>query len=252
MRAYIKVMQDTVSTTKPEAAAEDQAGKCCGGCEAAPAIDTGRVDPQRASLIREAFRLEYASLAWMVVEAAVAVTAGVAAGSLVLLAFGLDSLIEMISAVTLIWRLAVELRHGTEFSERAEDIARRVAGGLLFALAAYVTISAGWSLWSRETPSLSLAGIAVTAASIPLMRVLARRKIAVAERLGSRAMRADAMESITCGVLSSIALASLALQAIFGALLGAWWIDAAGSLVMVWFLIREGREAWSGEECCCD
>lgn len=209
-------------------------------------------DSRRASLIGDAFRLEYASLAWMVLEAVIAIGAGISAGSLVLLAFGLDSVIEMISALTLIWRLAVELKRGAAFSERAEKTARRIAGGLLFALAAYVALAAAWSLWARQAPELSLAGIAVTAASIPLMRWLARRKIAVAEALGSRAMRADAVESIACGVLSAIALASLALQAIFGSLLGAWWIEAAGALAMAWYLIHEGREAWSEETCCCD
>ena len=243
-------MDDLVSN---ETTGESGGAGCCGCDDASGATPVSRgAGTQRAPLIRAAFRLEYASLAWMVVEGAVAIGAGISAGSLVLLAFGLDSVIEMISAGTLIWRLAVEFKHGAEFSERAEEIARRIAGFLLFALAAYVTAAAGWSLWRRQAPDLSLAGIAVTAASIPLMRVLARRKIAVAEALGSRAMRADAVESITCGVLSAIALASLVLQAIFGSLLGAWWIEAAGALVMVWYLVREGREAWSEEACCCD
>jgi divalent metal cation (Fe/Co/Zn/Cd) transporter len=79
------------------------------------------------------------------------------------------------------------------------------------------------------------------------MRYLAQRKIALAEKLGSRAMRADAMESITCGWLSLVAVIGLVAQAV----LGAWWVDPVGSLAIVWFLVKEGREAWAGEECGC-
>ena len=90
-------------------------------------------------------------------------------------------------------------------------------------------------------------GLILTALAIPIMRYLARRKIDLADKLGSRALRADAMESITCGWLSLVAVASLTAQALFGF----WWIDSIGSLAIVWLLIKEGREAWSGE-CCND
>jgi divalent metal cation (Fe/Co/Zn/Cd) transporter len=89
--------------------------------------------------------------------------------------------------------------------------------------------------------------LAVSALAIPIMRYLARRKITLAERLGSRAMRADAAESLTCGWLSFVVLVSLLAQAAFGA----WWIDPVGSLAIVWFLVREGLEAWAGEKCEC-
>ena len=205
-------------------------------------------DPNRPALIRQAFRLEWLTVAWMVFEAAVAVAAGLAAGSLVLLAFGLDSVIELISAGVLIWRLSVELRHGQAFSERAERLASRIGGGLLFALAAYVVVSAGWALWTRHGEAFSISGLVVSTLAIPVMRYLARRKIALADTLGSRAMRADAMESITCGWLSLVVVVSLVAQAV----LEAWWVDPVGSLAIVWFLVKEGREAWAGEECACD
>jgi divalent metal cation (Fe/Co/Zn/Cd) transporter len=183
----------------------------------------------------------------MVVEAVVAIGAGILAGSVVLLAFGLDSVIELMSAGVLIWRLSVELQRGRAFSENAERLASRIGGGLLFALAAYVVLSAGWSLWARRGAEFSIVGLIVSVLALPIMRYLARRKIKLAEQLGSRAMRADAMESITCGWLSLVVVISLAAQA--G--LGAWWVDPVGSLAIVWFLIKEGREAWTDEECGC-
>jgi divalent metal cation (Fe/Co/Zn/Cd) transporter len=202
----------------------------------------------RTALIREAFRLEWLTIGWMTVEAVVAIASGVAAGSLVLMAFGLDSVIELASAGALMWRLSVELRHGQQFSENAERLASRVAGGLLFALAVYVTLAAGWSLWTRTGEQFSWPGFIVALAAIPSMRYLALRKIAVAEKIGSRALRADAMEAVTCGWLSLVVVVSLAAQWVFGA----WWIDGVGSLAIVWFLVKEGREAWSDQEggCC--
>src|ERR1700687_4466657 len=103
--------------------------------------------PERAVLIQEAFRLEWLTVAWMVIEALVAIGSGVIAGSLTLTAFGLDSVIELISAAVLIWRLTEELRRGEEFSKRAERIASRSGGALLFVLATYIVLGAAWSLW---------------------------------------------------------------------------------------------------------
>lgn len=206
------------------------------------AAASGRVD-----LVRQAFWLEWVTIGWMTVEATVAIASGLAAHSLTLLAFGIDSVIELISAGVLIWRLAVELRHGHAFSENAERTASRIGGGLLFALAAYVVASAAWGIWAREGQEFSWPGLAVTAAAIPIMYVLARRKLAVADKLASRALRADAVESITCGWLSFVAVIGLLAQLAFGA----WWIDEATSLAIVWFLVKEGREAWNAEGCAC-
>jgi divalent metal cation (Fe/Co/Zn/Cd) transporter len=200
-------------------------------------------DPQRQRLIRQAFRLEWLSAGWMAVEAAVAIASGIAAHSITLVAFGLDSVIELASAVVLIWRLWTELRFGREVSASAERIARRIAGGLLFALAAYVVVAAGWSLWRGEGEAFSWPGLAVALLSIPIMLVLARRKLALADQLGSRALRADAAESVACLWLSVVVVAGLVAQLAFGA----WWIDAVTSLAIVWFLVKEGREAWEGE-----
>jgi hypothetical protein len=112
----------------------------------------------RSDMIREAFRLEYVTLAWMSLEAVVAIGSGLAAQSLVLVAFGLDSLIELASAGVLVWRLTLELRHGQKFAEAAEQRAARIGGALLFALAAYVVLAAGWKLWQRTGGEFSAPG----------------------------------------------------------------------------------------------
>jgi divalent metal cation (Fe/Co/Zn/Cd) transporter len=203
---------------------------------------------ERTALIQQAFRLEWLTVAWMVIEALVAIGSGVIAGSLTLTAFGLDSVIELISAGVLIWRLMDELRRGEEFSRRIERIATRSGGALLFVLAAYIVLGAGWSLWARHGGEFSVPGLIVAAVAMPIMYVLARRKLDVARQLGSRAMRADAIESITCGWLSLVVVVGL----VANALLAAWWVDAVTSLGIVWFVVKEAREAWSGEDCCSD
>jgi divalent metal cation (Fe/Co/Zn/Cd) transporter len=201
----------------------------------------------REPLIREAFRLEWLTIGWMTVEAAVALVSAWMAGSILLAAFGLDSLIELVSAGVLVWRLSVELRRGEEFSEATEQLASRIAGLLLLVLAAYVVIAAGWSLWLGRDADFSWPGFVVALVAIPAMRYLAKRKIAVAEKIGSRALRADAMEAVTCGWLSFAVVLGLAAQWA----VGAWWIDSVASLAIVWLLVKEGREAWSGEDCGC-
>ena len=121
----------------------------------------------RLPLIHEAFRLEWLTIGWMTVEAVVSIVAGVTAGSLVLVAFGFDSVIELASAGVLMWRLSVELRHGQVFSERAERIASRIGGALLFALAAYVTVAAVWHLWKGAGEEFSWPGFIVALIASP-------------------------------------------------------------------------------------
>jgi divalent metal cation (Fe/Co/Zn/Cd) transporter len=227
----------------------DKLPERCGDecCAPPPLILSAKPEVDRRPLVREAFRLEWITIGWMGIEAVVAIGSGMASGSLVLLAFGLDSVIELISAGMLLWRLSVELRHGQVFSENAERIAGRVGGALLFALAAYVVVAAGWNLGTPHHAEFSAPGFVVTLLAIPIMRYLATRKIDLANQLGSRALRTDAVESIACGWLSVVAVVSLGAQAIFGA----WWIDSAGSLAILWFLVKEGREAWQGQ-CCAD
>ena len=136
--------------------------------------------------------------------------------------------------------------HGQGFSERAERTASRIGAVLLFTLAAYIVGGAAWSLWTRHGEAFSLPGLIVALLAMPIMTLLARRKTAIATQLGSRAMRADAAESITCGWLSLVVVVGLLADLI----LGAWWVDAVTSLVIVGFVVKEAREAWSGEDCC--
>jgi divalent metal cation (Fe/Co/Zn/Cd) transporter len=170
---------------------------------------------------------------------------GIAARSLTLVAFGADSVIELLSAGLLLWRLMAELEHGEAESEAAERLAGKIAAGLLFALSAYVVASAAWGLWHREGQEFSRVGLAIAIAAIPVMIGLAQAKRRLAVALGSSALRADAAEAIACTYLSGVVFVGLGAQL----LLGWWWIDALTALCIVPFLVHEGREAWEGEEC---
>jgi divalent metal cation (Fe/Co/Zn/Cd) transporter len=197
-----------------------------------------------------ALRVEAATIAWMVVEAGVAIGSGIVARSLLLVAFGADSVIELISAVVLWRRLRVEAVDPARTSdiERAEQRASRIAGGLLYALAVYVVIAAAIGFLHRSAAGFSLSGLIVTAIAAFGMPVLARAKLRLADRLASAALRADAMESLTCGYLSWLVLAGLAANAVFHL----WWLDSAASLVIVPLLVKEAREAVTGHCACHD
>jgi divalent metal cation (Fe/Co/Zn/Cd) transporter len=181
----------------------------------------------------------------MLIEAAVAIGSGVAAHSLSLIAFGTDSLIELVSAGVLLWRLNVEMCQGVEFSESIEQRASRIGGALLFVLAAYVVVSAAYGLWVRKGQEFSKAGFAVAVLAIPIMWWLAKAKMHVAHQIDSRALRADAVESITCGYLSGVLVLGLIAQLIMP---GWWWIDSVTSLAIVVLLVKKGREAWEGDD----
>ena len=206
------------------------------------AVLTGSV---RLQLVQRAFRLEWLTAGWMLIEAAVAIGSGVTAQSLSLIAFGADSLIELVSAGVLLWRLNVELRHEAEFPESVERRASRISAALLFVLAAYVVVNAAYGLWRRQGQEFSTPGLVLTILAIPVMWWLARAKMRVANQIGSRALRADAVESITCGYLSGVVLLGLIIQLLMP---GWWWVDSVASLAIVVLLVKEGREAWEGQE----
>lgn len=128
--------------------------------------------------------------------------------------------------------------------EAVERHAGRISGGLLFTLAAYVLASAGYGLWRQEGQDFSTAGFILAALAIPIMYVLTKVKIRLATQLGSRSLRADAVESIACGYLSGTVLVGLLAQLV----IGAWWVDSVTALAIVWILVKEGHEAWSGED----
>jgi divalent metal cation (Fe/Co/Zn/Cd) transporter len=186
-------------------------------------------------------RLEYFTLGWNLVEALVAVSAGVFAASIALIGFGIDSLIESLSGGILIWRLQEIEKHGTR-----ERLAERLVGCSFFLLALYVAFEAGKSLLNREQPEASVAGIVLSAVSLIVMPLLARAKRRVATRIDSRALIADSRQTDICAYLSSILLGGLALNALFGW----WWADPLAALCMLPVILREGLAAVQGRSCC--
>jgi len=204
--------------------------------------------PQRASLLRRALFLEILTVGWNIVEGVIAVTAALAAGSVALLGFGIDSFVESFSGSILLWRLRAE-RHdmsGAEI-EKLDRRARKLVAVSLFLLAAWVAFDGVRSLWEREQPEASLVGILLTTVSIFVMLWLGRSKRRAAAALGSRALKADAFQTTACWWLSVIALAGIGLNAS----LGWWWADPLAALAMTPLIVHEGREAWRGEECDC-
>jgi divalent metal cation (Fe/Co/Zn/Cd) transporter len=204
--------------------------------------------PERSAQLQRGLRLELLTVGWNVVEALVAILAALAAGSIALLGFGIDSVIETTSGAILLWRLRAErTARSREDVERLDHRARRLVGLSLFLLAAYVALDAGKALWLREHPRTTVPGIVLTAISLVAMWWLARAKRRVAAALESRALEADSFQTTACFWLSLITLAGIGLN---GAL-GWWWADPVAALGFVPFLIKEGREAWRGETCEC-
>jgi divalent metal cation (Fe/Co/Zn/Cd) transporter len=204
--------------------------------------------PARRELLVRGLRLEYLTVGWNVVEGLVSVVAAVAAGSVALLGFGIDSFVETISGLILIWRLRAE-RHAraAEDIERLDQRAHKLVGLSLFLLAAYIAIDAAKALITQERPEPTVVGIAITTLSLTVMWWLARAKRRAARGLGSRALEADSFQTTACFWLSLITLAGMGLNAAFGW----WWADPVSALGMTYFLVSEGREAWRGEDCGC-
>ncbi len=199
----------------------------------------------RAALVSRGLRLEILTIAYNSLEAAVSLAAGILAGSIALIGFGADSLIEVASGAALAWRLRAD--SDTLRRERNERAALRIVGVCFLLLAAYVTWESAESLWSRRAPERSLPGIAIAAASCVVMPLLARAKRTVARRIGSAALDADSRQSSLCGWLSAILLAGLALHAA----VGWWWADPVCALAMVPVIAREGAAALRGHACGC-
>ncbi|HEY6102497.1 MAG TPA: cation transporter [bacterium] len=195
----------------------------------------------RPVLLRKARGLEIFTVAWNSLEGLIAVALGIVAGSIVLVGFGVDSVIETSSGVILLWRLQGH-RDATD-ADAAERRALRLVGLSLLLLAVYVAGDALLSLLRRTAPEASLPGIVLAAVSLVVMPLLARRKQRLAAQLESEALRADAVQTVICAYLSMILLAGLALNARWGW----WWADPLAALAMVPIIAREGLEAWRGE-----
>ena len=197
-----------------------------------PPIDVGR-------LRRRGFRLEYATMTWMVAEATIAITAGLLAASIALVGFGLDSLIELFSAAIVIWQLRGEIT-GQDRQTRAI----RLIGVTFFALAAYLTVEAIRDLATAARPGQSVPGLAVTAAALVVMPVLALAKRRTGQALGNRTLVADSAETAFCAFTSAAALLGVGLNA----WLGWWWADPAAALIIAALAVKEGIECWEADD----
>lgn len=200
----------------------------------------------RETLLRRGRRLEYATISYNLLEAVVSLASGTVSGSIALIGFGLDSLIEVTSAAALLWRFGRDQEHERAEAERKS---LRIVGACFFSVGAWVAFDAAKALWLREAPNESWTGIALASASLIVMPLLARAKRRTANDLGSGALEADARQTDLCFYLSGILLGGLTLNA----MLGWWWADPLAGLAMLPIILREGSLAWRGETCCaCD
>jgi divalent metal cation (Fe/Co/Zn/Cd) transporter len=199
------------------------------------------IPPTRTTLGRRGLRLEYLTIGWNVVEAAVAIGAGLAAGSIALVGFGFDSTIEVAAAAVVVWQLRGELRG--EIDEDRERRALKLIAVTFFVLAAYVTFEAARTLITRDVPDTSTVGIVLAAVSLAVMPTLAWLKRRTALRMGSRTLLADSAETFLCAWLSAILLGGLVLNST----VGWWWADPLAALGIAYLAVREGAEAWQGD-----
>lgn len=197
----------------------------------------------RAAQVRAGVRIESVSIGWMIIEGAVALVAGILARSVLLTAFGLDSVIELVSGGILLWRLAVEASGGSlDRVASAERRAAWVTGIALVVLCAYIVGSVIVSFYAGAHSRQSTVGVALAVASLVIMPVLARSKRAIAAAIDSAALRGDAACSITCAYMAATLLVGLLLNAIFHW----WWADSLGALGLLYWLSQEAREAIAG------
>lgn len=209
--------------------------------------ESGGLPGDRSRALTRATRLELVTVAWNLVEGAIGMAGATASGSTALLGFSVDSFVESASGGIMLWRLRAERTMGDgEDLERIEHRARRLVALSLFALAVYVAFDAVTTLWERERPGPTLVGVVLPAVSLVLMGWLARAKRRVASALESRALVADAFQTSACFWLSLFVLAGIGLNRVFGW----WWADPVAALGMTWFIAKEGREAWRGEDAC--
>jgi divalent metal cation (Fe/Co/Zn/Cd) transporter len=194
--------------------------------------------------LKQALKLEYVSLLWMAIEFGVGLQAGLQAHSILLVAFGLDSLLEIFSGGVLIWRLHKQQRTNDEQEiERIEQLATRLVGGVLLLLAVYVVLTAGWNLWQHQAADLSWSGLTLSVLSLILMPILAVAKRRLGRQLHSAALVEDGMCNITCAYMAGTVLIGALLTALFGW----WWADSVAALVLVYFIVREGLEGLRGD-----
>jgi divalent metal cation (Fe/Co/Zn/Cd) transporter len=197
---------------------------------------------ERSRLQRRARTLAWGGIAWHFIEFAIAIGAGIAAGSIALIGFGADSLIEAIAGFVVVWLFTGRRLH----SETAERRAQQLIAGSFFVLAAYVGAEAVRTLVAGDHPGTSWVGIGLAAVTAPTMPLLARAKRRVGSRLNSSATVKEGAQNMICAYLSVALLVGL----LANALAGWWWADPAAALVIAAVAVNEGRESWRGEGCC--
>jgi divalent metal cation (Fe/Co/Zn/Cd) transporter len=196
--------------------------------------------------LRRGYRLEIFSISWNVLETVVGMAAGLAAGSVALVGFALDSVVEGLSASFLLWRLHSEAA-GRRTAEEAERRAIRLVALAFFALAAYIGIRSVYDLATEARPEESLVGVILAIVSLIVMPVLAWRKRRLAAELNSRALQADSKQTTLCTYLSAFLLIGLAANSLFGW----WWADPLAGIAIALVAVNEGRELWSADELGC-
>jgi divalent metal cation (Fe/Co/Zn/Cd) transporter len=203
-------------------------------------------DAVRRSIALRGRRIEYFTIVWNTIEGIIAVSAGAVAGSISLMGFGIDSFIEVISAGTLLWRMAVDA--DIESRERNERLSLRIVGGCFVVLAAYISFESISDLAKKSAPEHSIPGSVLACVSLIVMPLLSRSKRRIGAQLGSRAMKADAKQTDFCIYLSSILLVGL----VANSTLGWWWADQVSGLVMVPIIAKEGWQSLRGDACECN
>lgn len=201
---------------------------------------------QRLALVRRGLLLNYASIAVSSLEAMVSLIAGIAAGSVALVGFGADSLIEVTSSLAAQWRLRTD--HDALRREGVEFRTTRIIGWCFVGLGLYIVLSSSRTLLHRSRPDENVWGVAVLVMSMILMPIIARQKRKVAVAMGSGALGADATQTSLCAYLSAIALLGILLNAF----VGWWWADPVAALAMVPIIVKEGLEGVRGEAPCAD
>jgi len=206
-------------------------------------VSAAQSDRHREALVARGRRLEFLTIAWNAFEAAVALVSGFFAGSIALIGFGFDSLIETASAIVLLWRLSID--RDVARREQVERRARQLVGVCFVLLAAYVAIESIRALWTREHAARSIPGILIALAAVIVMPLLGRAKRRIAAQLGSRALHSDSKQADFCAYLSAIVLAGLALRYT----LGWWWADPAAALIIAPIIAHEGGQGLRGQVC---
>ena len=204
-------------------------------------------DATREELVRRGIYLSYATIGYNSLEAIASLIAGLIAGSVALIGFGIDSLVEVTASGVAQWRLRADLHEARR--AQVESITHRIVGFCFLALAAYVVVDSGKTLWFRERPDRTIAGIVILSMSVVVMPLLARAKLKVASAMQSGALQAEARQTSLCAYLSIIALVGVLLNAT----LGWWWADPVAALCMVPIIMSEGIDGLRAKPCddCC-